>query len=70
MIRPLGNYSKSLIEVATFLNLNFEINIHNGGDPLSGHNNNEIKKYKSTVILKGRKWEKTKKFLLFQYLSQ
>ena len=40
---------------------NNEINIHNGGDPLSGHNNNEIKKYKSTVILKGRKWEKTKK---------
>ena len=34
---------------------NNEINIHNGGDPLSGHNNNEIKKYKSTVILKGRK---------------
>ena len=27
MIRPLGNYSKSLIEVAAFLNLNFETNI-------------------------------------------
>jgi len=50
MIRPLGNYSKSLIEVATFLNLNFEANIQIRGISSSS---NEIESGDLFVALAG-----------------